>query len=64
MSTTDNTPCELWRLDRVRAATGLSRSTLYQLIAKGLFPQPVTPVGTAARRFRSTEVQQWIDQQT
>jgi len=58
------TTTELWRLPRVLAATGLSRSQLYRLVAAGSFPRPVSLGGTAAKAFRSNEVQQWIDQQT
>jgi len=59
-----STTTELWRLPRVLATTGLSRSSLYQLIASGKFPKPVGLGGTASRAWRSTEVQAWIDQQT
>lgn len=55
---------ELWRIDRVRAATGLSRTLIYQLMAAGRFPRSVSLAGTRARAWRSTEVQQWINQQT
>jgi prophage regulatory protein len=55
---------ELWRVKRVLAATGLSRTLLYQLMAAGRFPRSVPLAGTRARAWRSTEVQQWINQQT
>lgn len=58
------TTTELWRLPRVLAATGLSRSALYRAVAAGSFPRPVGLGGTASRAWRSHEVQQWIDQQT
>lgn len=58
------TTTELWRLRRVLAATGLSRSALYRAVAAGSFPRPVGLGETAARAWRSTEVQRWIDQQT
>lgn len=64
MPSTNTTTTELWRLPRVLAATGLSRSLLYRLVAAGSFPKPVGLGGTASRAWRSTEVQQWIDQQT
>jgi prophage regulatory protein len=35
-------PPELWRLPRVLAVTGLSRSQLYELLGAGRFPRPVT----------------------
>lgn len=64
MSTYDNT--ELWRLPRVLAATGLSRSQLYRLMARPGpgFPKPVRLGGTAARAWRSSEVLEWISKQT
>lgn len=62
MSATTTTT-ELWRLPRVLAATGLSRSALYLAVAKGAFPKPVSLGGTAARGWKSTDVQRWIDQQ-
>lgn len=62
MDTDNNT--ELWRLPRVLAATGLSRSALYRLVTAGTFPKPVSLGGTAARGWKSTDVQRWIDQQS
>lgn len=58
------TTTELWRLGKTLATTGLSRSQLYRLIAAGKFPKSVGLGDTASRAWRSTEVQQWIDQQT
>lgn len=57
------TTTELWRLPRVLAATGLSRTMLFRLVADQRFPRPVSLGGTAAKAWRSSEVQQWIDQQ-
>lgn len=64
MTTNDNTHCELWRLAKTLAVTGLSRTLLYRLVAAGKFPRPVSLGGTAAKAFRSTEVLDWIDSQT
>lgn len=58
------TTTELWRLPRVLAATGLSRSLLYRLVAAGRFPRPVGLGGTASRAWRSTEVLAWISAQS
>lgn len=60
----DTTIHELWRLPRVLAATGLSRTMLFRLVADQRFPRPVSLAGTAAKAWRSGEVQQWINSQT
>lgn len=43
----------------VQEMTGLSRSTLYDLMAKGTFPRPI-PVGTKAVRWVDTEIHAWM----
>jgi prophage regulatory protein len=43
----------------VEAATGLSRSTLYSLIARSEFPKPV-PLGPASVGWLDSEIQDWI----
>ena len=50
------------RLDTVRARTGLSRSTIYRMVAKGQFPAPVQ---LSANRVAWMEgaVQGWKNQQ-
>jgi len=50
-----------YRLPKVKAVTGLSRSTLYSEIAKGAFPKPVllTDDGRAVG-WTSSEVDAWI----
>lgn len=48
---------------RVRAVirvTGLSRSTLYRLIADGQFPRPVR-LGPRAVAWRRSDVEAWSD---
>lgn len=52
------------RLPAVVAATGYSKSSLYQLMKAGKFPRPVKLVGGGAVAWRSGDVQRWIDQQT
>jgi prophage regulatory protein len=47
------------RLPAVKARTGLSRSTIYHMIARGVFPAPV-PIGARAVGFLSTEIENWI----
>lgn len=55
---------ELWRMPRVLSATGLSRTMLFQLVARSAFPRPVSLGGTAAKAWRSSEVLDWINRQT
>ena len=49
----------LVKLKEVVAATGLSRSSIYALIAEGLFPRPLQ-VGRRAVRWIEQEVQEWL----
>lgn len=53
----------LMRLPAVLAAVGVGRSTLYALIAAGVFPQPIklTPSGRAVA-WPSSVVEAWIDE--
>lgn len=51
---------KLLRLDDVKAATGLGRSSLYDLMAKGEFPLPV-PLSARARGWLESEVRAWQD---
>ena len=47
------------RLPAVKAATGLSRSTIYKRIASGTFPKPV-PLGDHAVGWAASEIAAWI----
>lgn len=47
------------RRTSVQEMTGLSRSTLYDLMAKGAFPRPI-PVGAKAVRWVDTEIHAWM----
>ena len=47
------------RLPAVKAATGLSRSTIYQRVADGTFPAPVN-LGGRAVAWLDEEVQIWL----
>jgi prophage regulatory protein len=49
----------LIRIDEVKRLTGLSTATIYRKIAAGEFPRPV-PIGTLARAWALSEVQDWI----
>lgn len=55
------TPPRLLRLPDVIHATGLKRSTIYDLLAATppRFPRPV-PLTATARAWRSDEIEQWI----
>ena len=50
------------RIDDVLALTGLSRSTLYRLVASEDFPKPVQLCGPGGRAkgWRLSEVEEWI----
>ncbi len=47
----------------VEALTGLSRSTIYQLMADGRFPRPVQ-LGPRAVGWRQSEIADWIARRT
>ena len=49
------------RLPRVKARTGLSRSTIYLRVAEGSFPRPVS-LGGRAVGWVESEVQKWLEQ--
>ena len=46
---------------RVEEMTGLSRSTIYNMLAKGTFPKPLR-VGIRAVRWRQSAITSWINQ--
>jgi prophage regulatory protein len=50
---------QLWRLPRVIAETGLSKSEIYRRIKGGSFVNPVR-LGARAVAWDSTAVQTWI----
>jgi prophage regulatory protein len=50
---------QLLRLPDVLQATGLSRSTVYRMVAAHTFPAPVK-VGKRAVRWRHDHVRPWI----
>ena len=58
-----HTPPALLRLPLVSARTGLAKSTLYDLISRGLFPEPVALAGSRAVAWVDSEVNHWIEQQ-
>lgn len=50
---------KLMRLPEVMAKTGLGRSAIYERIAEGTFPKPVS-LGGRAVAWVSDEVEAWI----
>ena len=53
-----STGTRLLRRKEVEATTGLSKSHIYDLMKRGLFPLPV-PLSTKAVAWVSSEVQAW-----
>lgn len=53
-------PLLLLRRQQVEAAVGLSRSALYDRLARGEFPAPVR-IGSAVR-WRTDDLQRWVDE--
>ena len=53
---------KILRLPDVKAATGLSRSTIYKRISEGTFPEPIA-LGARARGFLESEVDGWLHRQ-
>jgi prophage regulatory protein len=47
------------RLPKVKSNTGLCRSTIYALVAKGKFPKPIS-LGARAVAWIDEEVDAWI----
>jgi prophage regulatory protein len=43
----------------VQARTGLSRSTIYLMMAQGAFPKPI-PLGARAVGWLETEIDAWL----
>jgi len=55
----DNKNLRILRLPEVLARTGLSRSTIYELITKGLFPHPIG-LGTRSVGWIEAEINEWL----
>jgi len=52
----------LLRLPQVKAATGLSKSTIYSRIAEGTFPKQI-PIGPRLVVWVESDIQNWIAEQ-
>lgn len=51
----------LIRIDDVKAKTGLSRSYIYELAAKGLFPASISLIpGGTSKAWVASEIDAWI----
>lgn len=50
----------LLRLSDVKNITGLSRSSLYQMMNKGSFPKSIN-IGSRAIAWTDASVQEWIE---
>ena len=58
----EGSPC-LLRVSAVMARCAISRSQVYRLLDLGQFPKPVK-ISERSVRWRSDEVQDWIEQRT
>jgi prophage regulatory protein len=54
-----NTEIALIRLPDVKRLTGLSRSSIYALAARGEFPRPIS-LGRRSVAWVASEISQWI----
>ncbi len=53
----------LWRLPTVKQVTGLGRSTIYERMNAGTFPQAISLGGGSMVAWVSSEVSGWVDEQ-
>jgi prophage regulatory protein len=51
------------RLPDVARLTGLPRSTIYAMVAKGGFPTPIK-LSERSSAWRSDELEQWVEERT
>ncbi|MBA4343702.1 MAG: AlpA family transcriptional regulator [Methylibium sp.] len=56
----DQDPPKFFRLPMVLQITGLGRSTIYRLIAKHQFPEPVR-IADRAVAWRQVDLETWIE---
>ena len=57
-----NIATRLLRLPQVKSMTGLSKSTIYSLIADGSFPKQIK-IGPRLVTWAESDIQQWIASQ-
>lgn len=53
-------PVSILRWPAVKARVGLSRTTVWRLQRRGLFPKPVV-IGVAAAGWRSDDIDRWLE---
>lgn len=56
-------PRRIMRLPEVKGLVGLSRTTIYDLMKQGRFPQSRRIAGAHAVGWDSTEVEAWVSRQ-
>ncbi|RLJ22026.1 AlpA family transcriptional regulator [bacterium endosymbiont of Escarpia laminata] len=54
---------KILRLQKVTDLVGLKRSSIYNLMAEGRFPKPITLGGKRAVGWIDQEVNDWLEQQ-
>jgi prophage regulatory protein len=59
MPASSENPVGLSRLPRVKQWTGLSRSSIYAMVACGKFPAPIN-IGERAVAWINSEIEAWI----
>jgi prophage regulatory protein len=59
MDTNANAEIALLRLPDVKRLTGLSRSSIYALAARGEFPRPIS-LGRRSVAWVDAEISQWV----
>lgn len=53
--------CNILRLPEVMKITGLSRSSIYAMMEKGIFPKQIA-LGARAVGWLESEIKDWINQ--
>lgn len=56
------TPQALLRLKVVEGIVGMSKSWIYEQIARGAFPEPIR-LSTKCSRWRAADVTEWLSKQ-
>lgn len=56
----NHNPTTILRLPSVLQITGLSRSTIYAMMAEGTFPKPIK-LGKRAVGWKDADVAAWVD---
>ena len=51
---------QFYRLNKIKEITGLSRSSIYQMMDRGLFPRSIN-IGSRAIAWTDASIQDWIE---